>query len=31
MTNEVINIAIGGHGYVGKAVSHGFNSYKVYN
>ena len=29
MTNEVINIAIGGHGYVGKAVSHGFNSYKV--
>ena len=29
MTNEVINIAIVGHGYVGKAVSHGFNSYKV--
>ena len=29
MTNEVINIAIVGHGYVGKAVSHAFNSYKV--
>ena len=29
MTNELINIAIVGHGYVGKAVSHGFKSYKV--